>query len=858
MTTPQRFRTTLAASALAVLCGSALGANAFNNAPGVKAPDGTRISGTAQPVTLSAVQRASMADAFDWHARDAGVLDGVIAPREVFTEVIGLHERTDRLIVQVKSLEDMTQTVLTRMDNAPAGSALAAMDAGAPDRVALARDIARVRIEDARARVKPSRIEAFTDVDMHSVRLPEGMTAEIAAEALMRTGDYEYVSIDWLCYPTDTQPNDPSISSQWYHGSNRIDTFGAWDTTTGSGEIIAVCDSGVDLNHPDLAGALVSGFNSADNLAQADGGNVNDVNGHGTLVAGAAAAIGNNATGVSGIGWDFQIMPVRVTNNGNGTALLSNILQGARWASDNGAYVANASFGGAQSPSSEGSANLIRNEGHHLVFAAGNFGLNDQQNDPENLVIVGASNQGDNWATWSHTGPGVDCIAPGTSIFTTDRFGSYGPVTGTSFSAPITAGALALVRSANPALSADEVDFILMNASDDKEEPGEDDKTGWGRIDVGQAVVDAVNGPSSLPVPFGDDFADPDLRQWRDLTGDVGVSADAQNEPSGDDALAMNGSAQIRSVSLRAGDFFGLTAEITFWTQHSGVEAGEDLAVEYRDTLGAWAPLGTIASDGVDQSDFTRHRFELPFLGAHDDLRLRFTTASDESNDAWFIDDVNVALFERNPFPWSDDFEDGQDTTFDWASTDAEVVTDATGEPSGTQSAELSATDRMVTNPIDLASAPAGDPVYFRFFAQRSGVESGESLVVEISDNNGNWGPFQTIQSDGNDQTQFELHQFQVFPFLITQNTQFRLTAQGDEENDIWYIDDIAVSNEMLDPSEPCPGDLDGDGTVGFADLNEFVAAFQSGDPVGDLDGDGTVGFADLNEFVAAFQAGCP
>src|SRR5690606_27735548 len=124
----------------------------------------------------------------------------------------------------------------------------------------------------------------------------------------------------------------------------------AWDFTQGSSStIIGVCDSGVDLDHPDLAGSLVPGYNAVNNLAQVDGGGVNDdLVGHGSLVAGAAAAIGNNGTGVSGVGWNFGIMPIKVSNNSSGTALLSEILEGARWASDNGAYTSNCSFGGAE------------------------------------------------------------------------------------------------------------------------------------------------------------------------------------------------------------------------------------------------------------------------------------------------------------------------------------------------------------------------------------------------------------------------------------------------------------------------------------------------------------------------------
>ena len=125
-----------------------------------------------------------------------------------------------------------------------------------------------------------------------------------------------------------------------------------------------------------------------DNLAEVDGGIVNDtLVGHGTLVAGSAAAIGNNGTGISGIGWNFGIMPIKVTNNNSGTAALSEILEGARWASDNGAYAANCSFGGAEDVATASTGGHIRLEGHLLVFAAGNDGLANQTRDWEDVTI---------------------------------------------------------------------------------------------------------------------------------------------------------------------------------------------------------------------------------------------------------------------------------------------------------------------------------------------------------------------------------------------------------------------------------------------------------------------------------------
>ncbi len=855
------------AAALCAVSGTALGAGKFTNPPSLKPADGTRISGVATPVTLSAAQRASVSSAFAWRGRDASVLEGAIVPSVVFTETIGLKERQDQLNVQVKSREDMVQQVIRDLYTERQGiggasdaqrtvAAGASLGQGASVDWALVQERVEARLEEARHRLAPSLVERFDDIDMHTVSLPVGVTAETMAEILMRTGDYEFVSIDWLCYPTSTVPNDPLISNQWYHSSNRIGTYDAWDSTTGSGEIIAVCDTGVDQNHPDLQSALLPGYNAVTNLAQANGGFVDDnLNGHGTLVAGCSAAPGNNGTGVSGIGWNFGIIPCKVSNNSDGTASLSNILEGARWGSDNGAYAANCSYGGAEDVATLGTGGHIRAEGHQLVFSAGNFGLADQTSDWDTVTIVGASNNADNWVSWSHTGIGIDCIAPGVNIYTSTRTGGYGYTTGTSFSAPITAGALALVHSANPSLTADEVEYTLLNACDDKETPGEDNRTGWGRINVARAVSDAINGPSIVALPFMDDFSNASLTQWRDFSGDVSTSSGATNEPSGDDSLNLSGAAQTNTVFIRASGFVSQTGVIRFATQHKGTSAGENLAVEYWSQFSAsWQPLTTIVSDGTDQDEFTHHRLEVPAFGISDEFRLRFTTSGNSASDDWYIDDVQVSYFEGNSIPWNDDFEDGVSLFLDWASFNGAVTSEASA--SGTMSARLDGADSMTTQDID--NSTTVPPIYLRFSTQHAGTEAGEGLKLEYQDLFLNWVEITTIESDGIDQDGFEFHQMELPVFGFHEFLRLRFTALGNESNDRWYVDDVELSAEFVDEPVDCPADFTGDGSLDFFDLSAFLTALSNEDPAADFSGDGSYDFFDVSAYLSAFGMGCP
>lgn len=134
-------------------------------------------------------------------------------------------------------------------------------------------------------------------------------------------------------------PNDPYFGQQWAH--TLIRTPAAWDITTGSSSItIAIVDSGIDENHPDLLNKIVAGYDFSDGDS-----NPHDLNGHGTHVAGIAAAASNNATGIAGVNWQARIMPVRVLGM-DGTGYNFDISEGIRWAYQHGAKVINLSLGG--------------------------------------------------------------------------------------------------------------------------------------------------------------------------------------------------------------------------------------------------------------------------------------------------------------------------------------------------------------------------------------------------------------------------------------------------------------------------------------------------------------------------------
>src|SRR5262249_22661351 len=152
------------------------------------------------------------------------------------------------------------------------------------------------------------------------VRLDPRVDARLALQALRSRRDVESAELDRLC-PPESIADDPRFKDEWY--LNRIDAPEAWDVTTGSGDVtIAILDTGVDGTHPDLAGKTVPGWNFYN-----ENDDTRDVEGHGTMVAGVAAASSNNGIGVTSVAWGCRIMPIRVTD-AVGNAAWSRVAHG--------------------------------------------------------------------------------------------------------------------------------------------------------------------------------------------------------------------------------------------------------------------------------------------------------------------------------------------------------------------------------------------------------------------------------------------------------------------------------------------------------------------------------------------------
>lgn len=254
----------------------------------------------------------------------------------------------------------------------------------------------------------------------------------------------EWAEEDSKAYALET-PNDPQFSSQW--GLSKIQAPGAWDASHGSANTsIAILDTGIKANHPDLLGKIRASVNCTTS-SSCPSYTGTDPDGHGTHVAGIASAITNNAEGVAGISWEGGLLDVKVLSD-YGTGYYSWIANGIYWAADNGAEVINLSLGGSSSSYAlQNAVDYAWGKGVVVIAAAGNNGSSSRIYPAyyTNTISVAATDTFDQKANFSNYGSWVDVAAPGVSILSTYRSG-YSYFSGTSMATPFVSGLAALVK----------------------------------------------------------------------------------------------------------------------------------------------------------------------------------------------------------------------------------------------------------------------------------------------------------------------------------------------------------------------------------------------------------------------------
>jgi len=289
----------------------------------------------------------------------------------------------------------------------------------------------------------------------------------------------------------------------------------AWNTYSSStipfsDAIVAIVDSGVDETHPDLNNKLIACLSICDFVD--DDTDPHDVYGHGTHVAGIAAAQTNNAEGIAGVAFpdNVKILPVRVLND-NGSGSTADVAAGIMYAADNGANAVNLSLGSKfKSSTMENAVNYAWNKGAVVVAAAGNDGAGSKLYPASYPIVmsVAATDFNDNTASFSNFNDEVDIAAPGVNVYSTfptyqftigilhGRSQNYDMGSGTSMSTPHVAGLAALLFAQENARTNTEVRSIIEGSADDLGVAGWDKNYGWGRINVFRALNGDITPPS--------------------------------------------------------------------------------------------------------------------------------------------------------------------------------------------------------------------------------------------------------------------------------------------------------------------------------------------------------------------------
>lgn len=343
-------------------------------------------------------------------------------------------------------------------------------------------------------------------------RLPEGADVEDELEKLKQRENIDWAEPNYYYYPTAV-PNDTYYNRhQWNYIKMNMEA--AWDITKGDESItVAVLDTGIIPNHPDLKDNLLTG---ADFVGGKKGDSISNYNitdndptdettlieggSHGTHVAGIIGAVTNNSRGIAGINWKTNILPVRVLTRNGGTSW--DVAEGIHYALDKDADVINLSLGGPNSSYLQREAVREALEQDVIVVgAAGNEG-SDKVFYPaaiEGVIAVGAVDKNNKKTSYSNYGPEIDVMAPGggygESIYSTwgyydngETTASYGGMIGTSMAAPHVSGVAALLAAkgySNP----EEVKSILTKTAINTGERNKNDYFGYGLVDTYAALM---------------------------------------------------------------------------------------------------------------------------------------------------------------------------------------------------------------------------------------------------------------------------------------------------------------------------------------------------------------------------------
>ena len=533
-------------------------------------------------------------------------------------------------------------------------------------------------------------------LDGRMAKLKLGRNTDImgAIKEISKNPAVEYAEPNYIVRAIG-MPDDPDFVSLW--GLNNtgqdngtadadIDALEAWDTTTGSSDvIIGVIDSGVDYNHPDLQANMwvnpneIPGNNIDDDgngfvddihgvSTMNDDGDPMDLNGHGTHVAGTIGASGDNGVGVVGVNWDVSIIGCQFLD-ANGSGYTSDGLECVNYMTDlkvnhnvNIVATNNSWGGGGPSQAMEDAIVDGGEAGILFIAAAGNSGSDNDATpsypasyDTDYVMAVASTDRNDDLSIFrngssSYGLTSVDIGAPGSDILSTTPSNSYASYSGTSMATPHVAGAAALVWSLNPELSAVEMKNLLMNTGDALDSL--DGKTVSGkRLNVNNALAEAdptpgfrfVAAPTHQQISAGETASyNIDVRSIADWSGDVELGVMV--------TPALEG-VSLSSSAVSPGESFTVdvtTTEATLWGNYelsivgaSGdLEKSASLSLEVLPAGLRDFPYSNTAPVDIPDNDSEGVSSTIEVA---DDLQVFGMTASVDISHTW-IGDLRVTL----------------------------------------------------------------------------------------------------------------------------------------------------------------------------------------------------------------------
>ena len=320
---------------------------------------------------------------------------------------------------------------------------------------------------------------------------------------------------------------DAVRADEWHLAT--LNVAEAWTYANGAGVTVAVIDSGVDADHPDLQGQVLPGLDLVDARGDAD----TDLVGHGTTVSGIIAGRNDDRNGVVGIAPKAKILPVRVLDEENRYDDAIIVARGVRWAVDHGARVINLSLGGNGSSAALAAAlDYAFAKDVVVVACTGNQGTSPATDvwyparEPGVLAVAGMERDGSSLWSGSITGKATVITAPATQLVGAQAGGGYWKVQGTSFAAPMVSATAALIRSRWPTMPAGEVINRIVRTAKDRGAAGRDATYGFGVVDPTAALTASV--PAVVENPL-DNAPSPGIARF----GSAPSPGQAQSAPDG-------------------------------------------------------------------------------------------------------------------------------------------------------------------------------------------------------------------------------------------------------------------------------------------------------------------------------------